>query len=60
VRQVALLLARLLAGGAAGAQERANFFNDPFVQATSGVKDWLIRSIDDVEQVMNELQLVPR
>ena len=38
MRQVAVLLAGLLAGGAAGAQERANFFNDPFVQATSGVK----------------------
>ena len=38
MRPVAVLLAGLLAGGAAGAQERANFFNDPFVQATSGVK----------------------
>ena len=38
MRPVAVLLAGLLPGGAACAQERANFFNDPFVQATSGVK----------------------
>lgn len=32
-----LALCAALAAGACGAQERANFFNDPFEQATSGI-----------------------
>jgi hypothetical protein len=51
------------------AQEKANFFNDPFIQATNGIAacpippgplmtqalQQLVRAIDDVEAVIDEL-----